>query len=701
MQLSALVAERLGLSVRSVEATLDLFSQDCTIPFVARYRKEVTGNLDEVQLQAIRDERDRLQALSDRCDTIVASLHEHGHWTEGLEKQARACATLAALEDFYLPYRPKRRTRATMAAEKGLTPLADLIFQNGVPTAAQLASYVGEGRAASPEEALAGARDIVAERIAELPPVRQKLRDRMSRGSLVVAQARGAAEGHPFRDHVGRSEPLASMPGHRLLAVLRGVEEKALKVSVEVDLATAAAEASRVAFPGKASLSAPLSEAVADGVERLVLPSLENEVLRLAQVRAEAGAIQVFAQNLREILLAAPLGQKALLAVDPGLRTGCKVVILTAQGALADHGVIYPLEPHRKTAEAERLVRQAVTKYRLEAVAVGNGTGGREAESWLKSLNLGIPVLSVNESGASVYSASEVAREEFPDHDVTVRGAVSIGRRLMDPLAELVKVDPKSIGVGQYQHDVDQKELKKGLDDVVISCVNRVGVDVNLATKPILTYVSGLTPKLAAAIVEHRNRKGPFRRRKDLLDVKGLGPKAFEQAAGFLRIQGGDEPLDASAVHPESYPVVEKLAQKAGCRVADLVGRRDLADLTRQAGDLGVGAATLQDIVKELEKPGRDPRPAFEVVLFDESVKTVGDLKEGMVLNGVVTNVTDFGAFVDVGVHQDGLVHVSQLANGFVKNPLDVVKPGQTVKVMVMQVDGSKKRISLSRKACL
>lgn len=697
------VARTLGVKEHSVGAVFELLDQDHTIPFIARYRKEATGNLDEVQLLAIRDERTRLIELDKRRSAVLESLKESGHWTEERERQVAGFTTMTALEDFFLPYRPKRKTRASMAQERGLSPLAEILWANREPTSDEIRKFLSEEKGVlTLRDALAGACDIIAERLNENAAVRQRLRERYRKeGRLAVSAARGAAPSHLYEEHIGKTEPLTAMPGHRLLAVLRGEAEKFLSLTVEVSPEGAVADVVAAAFPRGTRPVGPLLDAVGDSFKRLLGPSLENEALKEARQRAEEGAIRIFAENLRQLLLAAPLGQKALLAVDPGLRTGCKVVVLSGQGSLIDHGVIYPLEPHRKTAEAEKLVRTAVEKYRLQAVAVGNGTGGRESEAWLKSLNLGIPVLSVNESGASVYSASEVAREEFPDQDLTVRGAVSIGRRLMDPLAELVKIDPKAIGVGQYQHDVDQKELRQGLDDVVVSCVNRVGVDVNLATKPILTYVSGLNGKLAASIVDHRNKNGPFRRRRDLLAVKGLGPKAFEQAAGFLRITDGPDALDGSAVHPESYPVVERLAQKAGCPVAALIGRKDLASMAGKASDLGVGQATLEDILKELEKPGRDPRPAFEVVTFDESVKTMNDLREGQVLNGIVTNVTDFGAFVDIGVHQDGLVHVSQLAHSFVKNALDVVKPGQTVKVMVMSVDQAKKRISLSRKACL
>lgn len=704
MNLISILATRLNLAERSVEAALHLFDQDHTIPFIARYRKEATGNLDEVELLAIRDERDRVIELEKRKVAIIESLKEHGHWSLERENEVRDCTTLAGLEDFFLPFRPKRKTRGSVALEKGLEPLAHLLWANHHPTDAELQTFVSADKGVStPAEALAGAQDVVAEKLSEMAAVRRRLRLRFARdGRLEVTQARGAPEVHAFTEAVGRNELLSSMPGHRLLAALRGQSEKLLRLTLSVDWSGARRDVLAEAFPKVASPISELADAIDDGLKRLLGPSLENEILKEAQARAEAGAIHIFGENLRQLLLGAPLGQKALLAVDPGLRTGCKIVVLSAQGSLLDHSVIYPLEPHRRTQEAERAVRGAIEKFKLTAVAVGNGTGGREAQAWLQGLSLGVPVFSVNESGASVYSASEVAREEFPDHDLTVRGAVSIGRRLMDPLAELVKIDPKSIGVGQYQHDVDQKDLKRHLDDVVISCVNSVGVDVNLATKPILTYVAGLNPRLAQAVVEHRKAHGPYRNRKELLMVKGLGPKAFEQAAGFLRIIGGDNPLDASAVHPESYPVVERLARVNQCSVQALLGRADLGKLAHdKAGELSVGTATLADILKELEKPGRDPRPPFEVATFDDSIQSIDDLREGLVLNGIVTNVTDFGAFVDIGVHQDGLVHVSQLAESYVKHALDVVKPGQTVRVMVLSVDKLKKRIGLSRKACL
>lgn len=703
MDLIAPVARKFDLKLDAVLVVFKLLDQDHTIPFIARYRKEATGGLDEVVLFAIRDERERLQELEKRKTAILESLREHGHWSEERERQVSGFLTMTALEDFYLPFRPKRKTRSTLALEKGLGPLADKIGNNHEPSLQELEVYARKERGvADTDEALSGARDIVAERLNETGSVRQRLRDRYFReGRLVVAQTRGAPSGHAFTEHVGKTEFLKTMPGHRLLALLRGEKEKCLSLTVEVDPELARTDVLAGAFHRDTKPVPSLEFAIRDALKRLLGPSLETEVLNGAKFNAETGAVRVFAENLRQLLLAAPLGQKALLAVDPGMRTGCKVVALSAQGNLVEHGVIYPLEPHRKTAEAERLVRKLIQEHCLVAVAVGNGTGGRETESWLKELNLGIPVLSVNESGASVYSASEVAREEFPVHDLTVRGAVSIGRRLMDPLAELVKIDPKAIGVGQYQHDVDQKLLKRCLDDVVVSCVNRVGVDLNTATKPILTYVAGLNPRLAAAILAHRMAHGPFRRRQELLAVKGLGPKVFEQSAGFLRILGGDNPLDASAVHPESYAVVEKLAQKAQCSVEDLLGRSGLGAFAGQANVLGVGDATLGDILAELEKPGRDPRPAFEVVTFDETVKTLDDLQEGLILSGIVTNVTDFGAFVDIGVHQDGLIHISQLADGFVSHPLDVVRPGQSVKVMVVAIDETKKRISLSRKACL
>ena len=703
MNLISVLASRLSLRESSVRAVLELLDQDHTVPFIARYRKEATGQLDEVALFSIRDERERLESLEKRRAAILESLRERGHLTPDREKSVLEIGTLTALEDFFLPFRPKRKTRGSVAAEKGLQPFAEMIWNNQEPSVEQLKGFCSQAPGSlTASEALEGARDIVAERISETPQVRSRLREvYRTEGRIVVARARGAAEVNPFSDHVGKSELLATIPGHRLLAILRGEDEKCLSVGVEIRPGVEEAAVKSLLLRNAHGVPS-LEAALQDSVKRLLGPSLENETLKEARSRAEIGAIRVFSENLRQLLLAAPLGQKALLAVDPGLRTGCKIVVLSEQGDLSDHGVIYPLEPHRKTEEAERLVRKAVERYHLSAVAVGNGTGGRDTESWLRSLNLGIPVISVNESGASVYSASEAAREEFPEYDLTVRGAVSIGRRLMDPLAELVKIDPKAIGVGQYQHDVDQKLLKQSLDDVVVSCVNRVGVDLNTATKPILTYVAGLNSRLAASILEYRSKHGRFRTRKELLAVKGFGPKAFEQSAGFLRINDGDNPLDSSAVHPESYHVVERLAARAQCTVAELMGRKDLESLADgKAQDLGVGDATLHDIVLELEKPGRDPRPAFEVTSFNDDIRSLEDLKEGLVLNGIITNVTDFGAFVDIGVHQDGLVHVSQLATTFVKNPLDIVSPGQTIKVMVLAVDPAKKRISLSRKAVL
>ena len=699
MNICALVAERLNLPAATVDRVFRLLDESHTIPFLARYRKEATGNLDEVILLALRDERERLEELDKRQAAILESLKTTGHWTAERESEVLAFRNRAELEDYFLPFRPKRQTRASVALEQGLGPLADQIQQNREPSAEQIRRHLDQTASPlEPSQAWAGAQDIVSERISESSVVRARLRERFAReGRVVSSQARGAPTSHPYVELVGKSEPLATLPGHRLLALLRGEAEKFVRLSVEIDPEGARRDLCRILIPTGSPPVASLGAAIDDSLKRLLGPSLETEALREARQKAEAGAIRVFSENVRQLLLAAPLGQQAILAVDPGLRTGCKTVVLSAQGNLVEHGVIYALEPHRKTADAEKLVRAAVERYRLKAIAVGNGTGGREAEAWLRSLGLPIPVFSVNESGASVYSASEVAREEFPEYDLTVRGAVSIGRRLLDPLAELVKIDPKSIGVGQYQHDVNQKLLKQSLDDVVISCVNRVGVDVNTATKSILTYVSGLNPKLAAAILEYRTAQGPFRRRSDLLRVKGLGPKAFEQAAGFLRIHGGEEPLDASGVHPESYPVVGQLAKLANCEVKDLLGK-DLRSTMTQMSSLGVGEATLKDILLELERPGRDPRPALEVTLFDEGTTKLSDLYEGQILKGIITNVTDFGAFVDLGVHQDGLIHISQLADTYVKHPLDVVKPGQTVTVKVLSVDLDRKRIGLGRK---
>ncbi|MEI8092766.1 MAG: Tex family protein [Spirochaetales bacterium] len=680
-------ANSTGLSTSQVGAVLELLSQGHTVPFLARYRKEATGNCDEVQIAAVEEASLRFEALEKRRQTILLSLKEQGLWTAALEASLLVAPNLATLEDLYLPYRPKRKTRASQAREAGFGELADWLWTKGTLQPAKVWTA----------EAYSGANDILAERLSETPLVRSALRDLCRReGVLRVRQPRGHKGENPFSDHLERNELLRLIPGYRLLALLRGVAEDHLKLEVEIDPALALEVLER-----SAGLTSTVREAVRmaarDAWKRLIHPSLEAEVLTEARERAELQALEVFAGNLQSVLLAPPLGQKRVLAVDPGFRTGCKVVVLSAQGDLLEYGVISPLEPHNRSAEAETRVRAWVSKHKVEAVAIGNGTAGSESFEFFRSMALGVPLYSVAESGASVYSASAVAREEFPDLDLTVRGAVSIGRRLLDPLAELVKVDPKSIGVGQYQHDVNQNELKRHLDRVVVSCVNRVGVDVNTATFSLLRYVAGFSTKLAGQVVEHRRKKGPFRSRQEFRQVTGFGDKTFEQSAGFLRISGGTNCLDGTAVHPESYSVVEKIALALGESVDALVGAPNLRERVGPL-KLPAGPATLADILAELERPGRDPRAASARANHSLEARTMADLKEGDVLEGVVTNVTDFGAFVDIGVHQDGLVHISQLADRFVNRPLDVVQPGLRVSVRVLSVDLTKKRISLSRK---
>ncbi len=680
-------ANSTGLSTSQVGAVLELLSQGHTVPFLARYRKEATGNCDEVQIAAVEEASLRFEALEKRRQTILLSLKEQGLWTAALEASLLVAPNLATLEDLYLPYRPKRKTRASQAREAGFGELADWLWTKGTLQPAKVWTA----------EAYSGANDILAERLSETPLVRSALRDLCRReGVLRVRQPRGHKGENPFSDHLERNELLRLIPGYRLLALLRGVAEDHLKLEVEIDPALALEVLER-----SAGLTSTVREAVRmaarDAWKRLIHPSLEAEVLTEARERAELQALEVFAGNLQSVLLAPPLGQKRVLAVDPGFRTGCKVVVLSAQGDLLEYGVISPLEPHNRSAEAETRVRAWVSKHKVEAVAIGNGTAGSESFEFFRSMALGVPLYSVAESGASVYSASAVAREEFPDLDLTVRGAVSIGRRLLDPLAELVKVDPKSIGVGQYQHDVNQNELKRHLDRVVVSCVNRVGVDVNTATFSLLRYVAGFSTKLAGQVVEHRRKKGPFRSRQEFRQVTGFGDKTFEQSAGFLRISGGTNCLDGTAVHPDSYSVVEKIALALGESVDALVGAPNLRERVGPL-KLPAGPATLADILAELERPGRDPRAASARANHSLEARTMADLKEGDVLEGVVTNVTDFGAFVDIGVHQDGLVHISQLADRFVNRPLDVVQPGLRVSVRVLSVDLTKKRISLSRK---
>ncbi len=703
-----IIAREMNLAPRQVAATLAMLNEGATIPFMARYRKEVTGSLDELQLQQIRDRAEQLDALEKRREAILKSLQERELLTDELKEAVLGALALTELEDIYLPYKPKRRTRATIAREKGLEPLAQQIFdaqQSADPEALAQAFIDAEKEVNSAQEALAGASDLIAERVNEDKDARQKVRQLFLNKSAVAAKVMKGKEeeGAKYKDYFDWSEPIDQVPSHRLLAMRRAEKEMIISLNMRPDDEEALARLKRQFVQAKSQAGQFVEAAVEDSYHRLMAPSLETETRVVSKDKADLEAIHVFTENLRQLLLAAPLGEKAMLAVDPGFRTGCKVVCLDKNGRLLEDGVIYPHPPQRKVSQATMVVQELVGRHGIEVIAVGNGTAGRETEAFLRDCGLpqGLPVLLVNESGASIYSASEVAREEFPHHDLTVRGAVSIGRRLMDPLAELVKIDPKSIGVGQYQHDVDQGLLKKALDDTVVSCVNKVGVEVNTASKQLLTYVSGLGPSLAENIVKHRDENGPFQARKELLKVARLGPKAFEQAAGFLRIREASNPLDASAVHPESYPIVEQMAQDLGVTVADLMRDeflRQQIDLKQYITDK-VGLPTLQDIVAELAKPGRDPREQFEVFQFAQGINEVSDLREGMMLPGIVTNITDFGAFVDIGVHQDGLVHLSQMADRFVKHPTEVVKVHQKVQVRVISIDRERKRIGLSMKS--
>lgn len=699
------VAGELTIKPHQVAATARLIEEGCTVPFIARYRKEATGSLDEVAIASIRDRLAQIEELERRRESILRSLEERDLLNDELRGKVLAAETLSTLEDLYLPFRPKRRTRATVAREKGLEPLARLLFEqeDGTDPAAEAASFVDPEKAVhSVEEALSGARDIIAEWVNENDEARAKTRALYrERGMFRARVVQGKeGEGAKYRDYFEWEESAAAAPSHRVLAVRRGEREGILDLRLSPPEEDALAILHAQFLKGTGPASMEVRAAAEDGFRRLLSYSMETEIRAETKKRADEEAIRVFARNLRELLLAPPLGQKNVIAIDPGIRTGCKVVCLDRQGKLLHHETVYLFTSERGAAEAASTLRELCAAYHAEAIAIGNGTAGRETEAFVRGLGLPgtVPVLMVNESGASVYSASEVAREEFPDLDVSVRGAASIGRRLMDPLAELVKIDPKSIGVGQYQHDVDQQTLKDALDDVVVSCVNSVGVEVNTASEQLLTYVSGLGQSLARNVIAYRNENGPFRSREELRKVSRLGPKTFEQCAGFLRVKGAENPLDSSAVHPESYPVVEAMARDAGCQVADLLRSESLRrslDLARYITPT-VGLPTLTDILQELAKPGRDPRKEFEGPVFTEGVSAITDLEPGMKLPGVVTNVTAFGAFVDVGVHQDGLVHVSRLADRFVKDPHEVVHVHQKVTVTVLEVDTARNRISLS-----
>jgi protein Tex len=703
----AKISVELKVAPGQVLATAKLLEEGGTVPFIARYRKEATGSLDEVAIAQVRDRLAQLAELDDRRKSILDSLTERQLLTRELQAAVDGAQTLTALEDIYAPYRPKRRTRATIAKEAGLEPLAAMLFerQASIDPASEAAAFLNPEKAiADVEAALAGARDILAEQVSDDAAARGVLRQLYSdRGAVRSTVVPGKeVEGAKFKDYFDWTEPLAGTPSHRMLAMRRGEAEGVLRLRIAPPEGEAigALEHQFVKAPGTPG-GEQVRLAVHDGFKRLLAATIEGEVRLEAKKKADAEAIRVFADNLRELLLSPPLGQKSVLAIDPGFRTGCKVACLDRQGKLLHHEVIYPTAASAgQLREAGDTVQRLIAAFGVEAIAIGNGTASRETEQFVRALPLPkeIVVVLVNESGASVYSASDVAREEFPDQDVTVRGAVSIGRRLMDPLAELVKIDPKSIGVGQYQHDVDQAALKRGLDDVVVSCVNRVGVEVNTASKEILSYVSGLGPSLAAKIVAFRNENGPFPSRRGLTKVPRLGPKAFEQCAGFLRVRNSEHPLDSSAVHPERYGLVDAIARDLGCKVVDLLtdaSLRNRIQVERYVSET-VGLPTLRDIVEELARPGRDPRREFEAFSFKEGVEKIEHLEAGMKLPGIVTNVTAFGAFVDIGVHQDGLVHVSQLADRFVKDPAEVVKVHQRVSVTVLEVDLPRKRIALS-----
>ena len=714
-----LIATALNLQERAVANTLSLLEEGCTIPFISRYRKERTGGLDEVQIAAISDRFEKLKEIQKRKETVTKTITDLEKMTPELQQRIEACWDATELEDIYLPYKPKRRTRAQVAREQGLEPLAQILLAQRERDPHHAAErFVCGDAIITPADALKGAQDIIAETVSEDERSRQQLRNAFSRQAIISSKVIKAKadtdEAAKYSDYFDWSEPLKRCSSHRLLAMRRGEDEGILRVTISPNDEEAVERLKRHYVYGNTPCGQLVAEAIDDGYKRLLKPAIETEFAALSKEKADEEAIRVFAENLRQLLLGAPLGQKRVMGVDPGFRTGCKIVCLDAQGNLLHHEAIFPHPPVNKRTEAAIAILKMVKKYQIEAISIGNGTASRETEHFVKDALAGRynidasskvidqkpQVFVVSESGASVYSASKIARDEFPDEDVTVRGAVSIGRRLMDPLAELVKIDPKSIGVGQYQHDVDQTKLKHSLDQTVESCVNAVGVDLNTASQHLLTYVSGLGPVLAKNIVEYRKENGAFTSRAQLKKVPRLGPSAYQQCAGFLRIHGAKNPLDNSAVHPESYPIVEQMAKDHGCTVIDLINNKE----KREAIDINkyvtaeVGIPTLTDIMKELEKPGRDPREQLEEFEFDKNVSTIDDLVEGMVLPGIVTNITNFGAFVDIGVHQDGLVHISQMANRRIAHPLDVVKLHQHVQVRVIEVDHRRNRISLSMK---
>ncbi len=700
------VAADLKLQTQQVNSVAKLFADGATVPFIARYRKEMTGSLDEVAIREIEIRLEKLASMEKRRQAITESLTEQKLLSAELKQKLGAAISLTELEDLYLPYRPKRRTRATVARERGLKPLADILFkQQELEPALRAQQFVNPAKEINTlADALAGARDIIAEKINEDINARTRLRRIfINDGEIKAVVIKGKeSEGIKFRDYFDWQEKSARVAGHRLLAMLRGEREKVLRISIRPPLEKAQEILKKRFLKGNGPSTAEVETALADAYKRLLAPALENELRQILKDKAEAEAISVFAANLKELLLAPPLGAKKVLALDPGFRTGAKFAVLSATGELQEHGVIYPTTSDKAKSEAAKTVKDICRRYAIEAIAIGNGTAGRETETFVRELKLPetVTITMVNEAGASVYSASEIARNEFPDHDITVRGAVSIGRRLQDPLSELIKIDAKAIGVGQYQHDVDQKHLQQRLDDVVISCVNMVGVEVNQASLQLLTYVAGLNPTIARNIIKYRTENNPFRKRKELLKVPRLGPKAFEQAAGFLRIKESTNPLDASAVHPENYELVAKMAADCGVSIKQLITDENARQkiIIENYLSSSVGRPTLDDIVAELNRPGRDPRSGFVEFHFQDGINEISDLSIGMCLPGLITNITKFGAFVDIGVHQDGLVHISQLANRFVRDPSEVVKLGQAVMVTIMDVDQNRRRIALSMK---
>ncbi len=706
MSIKSIIASTLNIKESQVSKTVDLLESGATIPFISRYRKEVTGGLDEVQITAIKEQNDKLNELVKRRETILKSIEEQEKLTPELKNRIENCWNSSELEDIYLPYKPKRQTRAEIARKKGLEPLANIIMlQQRIDVQSKAQAFV-KGDVKDVKEAIAGACDIIAEQINEDEYARNSIRNLFQREAVLTSKVvKGKEEeGDKYRDYFDFSEKLNKVPSHRILAIRRGESEGFLRVNIAPDEDAALERLDKRFLKGDNDNEATnyVADAIEDGYKRLLKPSIETEFGASSKEKADEDSIHVFTENLRQLLLAAPLGEKRVLGIDPGYRTGCKLVCLDAEGNLLHNEIIYPHPPQKEMSKAGSKVVKLVTTYNIDAIAIGNGTASRETEHFITNLRYEkeVQVFVVSENGASIYSASKVAREEFPDYDVTVRGAVSIGRRLMDPLAELVKIDPKSIGVGQYQHDVDQTKLKKSLDLTVESCVNLVGVNVNTASKHLLTYVSGLGPALAQNIVDYRASNGAFRSRKELMKVPRMGEKAFEQCAGFLRIAGAENPLDNSAVHPESYHVVENMAKDLKCTVKDLIDNKDLKKslkLEKYVSDK-VGLPTLNDIIDELDKPGRDPRKGIKVFEFDPNIKTIEDLREGMTLPGIVTNITNFGCFVDVGIKENGLVHVSELADRFVSDPTEVVSLHQHVEVRVLSVDTSRKRVQLSMK---